>query len=64
MFKILEHIPYDHMYCNDPKFLDRQVWTYIVDPDQTAPDQGLHCLPFHLHLLNSFLYVRATVFKF
>ena len=30
------------------------------DPDQTAPeeqsDQGLHCLPFLLHLLDSLLY--------
>ena len=25
------------MYCNDPKFLDRQVWANSVDPDQTAP---------------------------
>ena len=22
-----------------------------ADPDQTAPDQDLHCLPYHLHLL-------------
>ena len=31
-----------------------------VDPDQTAPkvqsDQGLHCLLFHLHLLDALLY--------
>ena len=33
-------------YHNDPKLLDS------VEPDQTAPDQGLHCLPFHLHLLD------------
>ena len=25
---------------------DRQVWADSVDPDQTAPDLGLHCLPF------------------
>ena len=28
--------------------MDGQIWTYSVDPDQTAPeeqsDQGLHCL--------------------
>ena len=24
-------------YCNDPKFLDRQVWANSADPDQTAP---------------------------
>ena len=25
-------------YSNGPKYLDRQVWTNIVDPDQTAPE--------------------------
>ena len=25
-------------------------------------DQGLHCLPFHLHLLD--MYVKTTLFKF
>ena len=24
-------------YCNDPKFLDKQVWANSADPDQTAP---------------------------
>ena len=24
-------------YCNDPKFLERQVWANSADPDQTAP---------------------------
>ena len=32
----------------------------VADPDQTAPDQGLHCLPFRLHRLDSLLYGRAT----
>ena len=27
-------------------------------------DQGLHCLPFRLHRLDSLLYSRATLFKF
>ena len=27
-------------------------------------DQGLHCLPFRLHRLDSLLYCRATQFKF
>ena len=34
-------------YCNDPKFSDKQVCPNSVDPDQTAPDQGLHYLQFH-----------------
>ena len=53
-------------YRDDPKFSDS--WANSVDPDQTAPggafqeqsDQGLHCLPFRLHLLDSLLYDRAT----
>ena len=28
---------------------------------QIQSDQGLHCLPFHLHRLDSLLYGRATV---
>ena len=56
-------------YRNDPKFSDRYAWANSADPDQTAPrglleeqsDQGLHCLPFHLHRLDSLLYGRATV---
>ena len=35
-----------------------------LDPEQTAPDQCLHCLPFRLHVLDSLLYGRATLFKF
>ena len=55
----------DCILClNDPKFTDRQVWAKSVDPDQTAPggvlveqsDQGLHCLPFYLHILDKFLH--------
>ena len=45
---------------------DRYAWANSADQDQTAPreeeqsDQGLHCLPFRLHRLDSLLYVRAT----
>ena len=46
-------------YRNDPKFFDRYAWANSADPDQTA-DQGLHCLPFRLHRLDSLLYGRAT----
>ena len=52
-------------YHYDPRLLDRQVRTNSVDPDQTAPseqsDQGLHCLPFRLHLLEALLYGNHTV---
>ena len=47
-------------YRNDPKFSDRYAWANSADPDQTAPDQGLHCLLFLLHRLDALLYVRAT----
>ena len=53
------------LYRNDSKL------TNSVDPDQTASvqmrlflegqsDQGIHCLPFRLHLLDSLLYGKAT----
>ena len=39
-----------------------------ADPDQTAPkeqsDQGLHCLPFHLHLLDALLQWETKLFIF
>ena len=51
-------------YHNDPTFLDRWVSANSADPDQTASDQGLHCLQFHLHLLDALLYGKAILFKF
>ena len=39
---------------NYPK--DKQVSVSSVDPEQTAPSYGLHCLPFHWHLLDKLLY--------
>ena len=47
--------PFLCMFCNDTKFSDRQVWANSVDPDQTDPDQDLHCLSFRLHLLDQLL---------
>ena len=32
--------------------------------EEEQSDQGLHCLPFRLHRLDSLLYGRATQFKF
>ena len=49
-------------YCNDPKFLDIQVWENSADPDQT--DQGLHSLLVHLHLLETFLCCKANLLQF
>ena len=56
-------------YHKDPKFKDSLALANSVDPNQTPPrgavcDQNLHCLPFRLHLLDSLLYGRATLFKF
>ena len=54
-----------HNYCNDPKFLDRQVWANSVDPEaRLQPDQGLHCLPFCLHLLDPLISRKAIPFQF
>ena len=47
-------------YRNDPKFSDRYAWANSADPDQTAPDLDLHCLPFRLDHLDSTPYGRAT----
>ena len=52
------------MYCKNPTFL----WANSLDPDQTASevlkeqyDLGLHCLPFHLHLLDVLLCGKTAV---
>ena len=38
---------YEYTIC--PKYLDRQIWTNSIEPDQmllhVVCDQGLHCLP-------------------
>ena len=39
------------------KFSDRQIWANIVNPNKTAPDQGLRCLSFRVHLSS----VRVSV---
>ena len=43
---------------------DRQVWANSADPDQTAPDQGLHYSQFPLHLLDTLPYGKGTLFEF
>ena len=50
-------------------FSDRQIWAKSADLDQTAPrveqsDQGLHCLPFHLHQLEVSPHGRTSKIKF
>ena len=66
-FNILQCSNYSN-YRNIPKFSDRQVWANSADPDQAAPglqsDQGLHCLQSPLHVLESLVYGRATLFNF
>ena len=55
-----------YIYCNDPKFSDRQVWANSAAPDQTEEqsDEGVHCLPFRLHPLDTVLCGKITLFKF
>ena len=45
-------------------FSDRQVRANSVDPDQEQSDQGLHRLPFRLHLLDPLFYGKGTLLKF
>ena len=44
-------------YSKDPKFSDRQVLANSADPD-------LHCLQFCLHLLDTLLYSKYSLFSF
>ena len=58
----------DILYRNDPKFSDRQVWANSGDQIRLLlmeqSDQGLHCLLFYLHILNTFLYGKTSLFEF
>ena len=42
---------------------DRQIWVNIVNPNQTAPDQGLRCLPFRVHLSSALGFSQTKLFK-
>ena len=42
----------EKQYGKCPKILnakvsDKMIYANCADPDETAPDMGLHCLPFH-----------------
>ena len=50
------------VYRKDPKFLDRYARPNTADPDQIAPDQGLHCLLFNLHHLEVSFSLNFRVF--
>ena len=45
-------------YCHDLKYLERQVWANSAEPDQTAPDQDLHCLLFCSNFWMDFCMVK------
>ena len=47
-------------YC---EFSDRQIWTNIVNPNKTTPDQGLRCLSFRMHLSSALVFSRTKLFK-
>ena len=53
-YRLCSFVPPSH-YRYFPKFSDGQVWANSADQDQIVPDHGLHCLQFHLHLLDSLL---------
>ena len=42
---------------------DMQIWVNIVNPNQTAPDQGLRCLPFRVHLSSALVFSQTKLFK-
>ena len=55
MIYIFEH--FDNTFTTWwSKVFGQTVWANSVYPDQTAPDQGLHCLPFRLQLLDMCTY--------
>ena len=63
----IKHSHYYSLFAFDESFPESSVTVMILSfptdmPGQTAEqsDQGLHCLPFRLHLLDALLYVRAT----
>ena len=45
------------------KFSDRQIWANIVNPNQTAPDRGLRCLSFRVHLSSALVKPNYSKFK-
>ena len=51
-------------YRDVPMFSDGQAYANSADPVQTAPREGLHCLPFHLQLVDKFLYSEIILLKF
>ena len=57
-----------NVYHTDPKFSDGQVWTNNVDQMRLLLeeqfDQGLHCLPFCLHLLGAYSVIKPKCSTF
>ena len=48
---------------NDPKFWNREALTNRPRSKEQS-DQGLHCLPIHLHLLYKFFHEKTSLFEF
>ena len=46
----------------DKEFSDKRVKANSVGPEEQS-DQSLHCLSFCLHLLDTLLYGKTTLFK-
>ena len=50
------------------EYRDKQILANSLGPDQTAPkeqsDQGLHGLPFSLHLLDTLQQLKTRLFNF
>ena len=56
------------MYCNNPKYWERQALANGDDPGQkaqnAASDQDLHCLPYLSNTLDTTTGIRMDYFKF
>ena len=55
------HVKYVHVFWNNrPQISERPVWANSTDQS----DQGLRCVSFSLHLFDTKVYSKSTLFKF
>ena len=54
--------------CSPKSYCSWAVWSRStansVDPDHTISDQGLYCLPFSLHLMDTSLYSKLKFLRY
>ena len=52
-----------HQTVMNLTFSNRQIWENIVNPNQTAPGQGLQCFSFGVHLSSALVVSQTRLFK-